>query len=137
MWRIAIDRWRYGDGEAVVEMLRDDRPVPAFAREWLAGLVDGSVKRPRGRPVNPYTLEYRHKRLVDICVATWFKLAREEIEEQSMGQPNNGERGRMSATEAALDKTAEKFEMTVDQVSRIVFPRRRGSQDKEPEATQE
>lgn len=117
-WQHAIAQWRCGDPSGVAELLRGNLPMPGFAREWLARVVDGSETRPRGRPAHP---PERYLDLVMRVLKTGPVLQHfAEHRQRLTDDPQTGG----TPTEQALAATAEAFGLTVDQVSKIVFPRR-------------
>lgn len=45
-WKAAITAWNEtGDKSHIIEGLRNQRPIPPFAREFVADLMEGTVKR--------------------------------------------------------------------------------------------
>ncbi|TQE90692.1 MAG: hypothetical protein FKY71_20370 [Spiribacter salinus] len=50
-WRLAVsDYLRWNDRSKLDELLKTQDYIPPLARKWLADLVFGDVKRPRGKP---------------------------------------------------------------------------------------
>ena len=45
-----IKRGEHPSPIIIAEKLRANRRLPKYMRDYLAGLIDGSIQRPRGRP---------------------------------------------------------------------------------------
>jgi hypothetical protein len=121
LWASAIAMWEAGDPSRVAGLLRDGVPPSALAREWLAGLAEGRIKRPRGRPKNNPLLTGGVEVVRRYQIREAFRLYRA----LRRAEPREGD----TPTILALEDTARKFALTADAVNKIVFPRRRKSGD--------
>lgn len=115
-WRNAISNWTQGNDRYLLRLLaEDDRPIPTFARKWIADALAGKVKRKRGRRP-PSLADVAAKLIRDSEVRQYFdiRLLIEQAAEGEIGTPS----------ERALDATAERFGIGADAVSHIVRPRK-------------
>lgn len=117
-WARAIAHWKNGNTSQLEKRMRSGAPVPDGARPFLADLIAGKAKKKRGRPVvYPSLLKVAIKSVMDSQIRDAFKLAfwaEQASEDHETETP----------TERALARCAEKFDKSVDQISKIVFPRK-------------
>lgn len=118
-WTNAIDRWKSGDASRLEAKMRGAEPVPEAARAFLADLIAGKAKKKRGRKVASPS----------IAEATFAFMGEYEIQKHFLltlasAQINGDRQALGTPTERALARCAEKFGLTEDQVSKIVFPRK-------------
>ncbi len=113
-WRRAIDEWMAGNPSRLARLLRQGEPPPRFASVWLAGVLDGTVKRPRGKPRHVLTTG---EAIRNAGVVSHYYLLHNEYQ-AAAGNSTGG-----TPSERAIADTATRFAMSETAVSRIVFPR--------------
>lgn len=122
-WRRAIYFWENNSTNMVLRLLAGDRPIPQFARQWLAEALLGKVKRKRGPKPEPGLVKL-HRFIHDDVIRTTFQQEKQNAELRaklarlSGIQPIKG-----TPTEQALEAVADE-ELSPDAVSRIVFRRK-------------
>lgn len=114
-WRIAIEAWTSGNKSQVLALLGDDRPIPAFARVWIADALSGRVKMKRGRKRVPRA-GLKAYRQIQINGHYQRVLLIEQAAPRQYGDGTPSER--------ALAITAERYGMSPDAVSHIVHLRK-------------
>ena len=115
-WDYAVECWLRGEPEPIAKLLRGDEPVPPFARRWLAELALGLVKRQRGpKRKSPATAMLDSLR--DLAINGAFEEA------LLQARPTSGTHG--TPTELTLERVAADFDLSVDVVSKVVYPRKR------------
>ncbi|MGE3773438.1 MAG: hypothetical protein AB7I32_10965 [Gammaproteobacteria bacterium] len=131
LWRWAIHEWAQGDDTRVTRLLKQGRePVPGFAREWLADALAGKVKRRRGRRKTPRRAS-KIWREHEISSHFQIVLAAERLID-AMTEDGDGLRS-PTPTERALAAVAQKFNISEDAASHLVFPRKaRNSRNNAP-----
>ena len=118
LWVASIYRWIDGDPEGVCRMLMQGTEIPSFAREWLARALSGEVKKRRGAKKQYKPLAELIPDLIDPEVRSYFGV--QLLREQFQGRSELGG----TPKERAIATCAERFGLTEDQVSHIVYPRR-------------
>ena len=127
-WHAAIERWGEGDCSKVRRCLTDGRPIPKFAREWLADALEGKKPRKRGpkskdsRPVAEGLADmYRRMKIVERY--NWV-LAIERLRDLASEKHGRRDGAPMSR---ALAIVAEEFGLQDGDaaISHIVYPRKR------------
>lgn len=117
-WTNAIARWKYGDTTKLEEKMRGPEPVPESARPFLADLIAGKAKKKRGRKISYPPLSVLAPKLMkEYEIRIFFNEAL--ISERAKKNAQIG-----TPTERAFARCAEKFGMTEDQISKVVFPRK-------------
>jgi len=120
LWMAAIGRWMEGASENVQRLLREGNEIPPFARDWLARLASGEVKKKRGAKKQYPPLHDLLPVLVkDIEVRQYFN--RQMILEKHSGRPAFG----CTPKERAIAATAENFGLSEEAVSHIVYQRKK------------
>lgn len=120
LWMAAIGRWMEGASENVQRLLREGNEIPPFARDWLARLASGEVKKHRGaKKQYPPLHELLPALVKDIEVRQHFD--RQMNLEQQSDRPAFG----CTPKERAIAATAEYFGLSEDAVSHIVYQRKK------------
>ncbi len=117
LWDKALKEWDSRGKELAVELLRGDALIPAAARLFLADFLDGKLKTPRGRPKKQAEASETMK------AASIRTLIKDDFETELNNQQKNSKVGDFPK-DIALDEVATLWNMTPDQVSHIVYPRK-------------
>ncbi len=120
LWVAAIGRWVEGAPENVGRLLREGGEIPPFARDWLARLAAGQVKKRRGakKQYPPLSeLAPTFMRNFDVREHFAWQMIIEGHQDRLalVGTPK----------ERAIAATAEKFGLSEDEVSHVVYPRKK------------
>jgi hypothetical protein len=105
-WGAAIFQWFERDPAPLEALLREEvRPIPDFAREFLADLASGRLKRGKGgRPDERFEWNKR-------AIAAEVFAVRERLE---------AEQANLKPTQAAFEIIAEKRDETPDAIRKVV-----------------
>ena len=124
LWVQSIGRWESGDPEGVRRLLMGNEEIPAFAREWLSRALSGEIKKRQGRKVShPTIAELNDSLQRKFNVYEFFRrqLIFERMAERTVADGTPKER--------AIAACSERFGISEDEVSHIVYPRKkRGTQ---------
>lgn len=121
LWLAAIQRWRAGDPQGVVDLLHGTEPLPDFARAFLARVAVGTEKRKRGRKVaEPTAAAVLGEDLIREKYEFALALARalKRIEKDGGGSPSE-------RAKAALAGALGKTEGSIDHIVHRRAPRKR------------
>lgn len=124
MWANCIYRWESGDPIGVKMLLLDGVEIPEFARKWLASAIAGEVPqtKKRGRKPQKSSLFSPDSFFKELEIRSHFNH-RKLVAKYGSRQKEHG-----TPKEIALSECAEKFGLTEDEISHIVYPRKkRGS----------
>lgn len=121
-WRQAIEDWRTGDPSLMDMLLRGSSDLPDFARAFLADVLAGNIKRPKGAPRKPRyrpIAEDARETLIRMDYARFYEVlaALAALERK---------RGEKTPKEKAFEAVAKKwrFKVKPGAVSHIVHKRR-------------
>lgn len=144
---------RHPHPRAIGKVLRNGKPVPDWAADYIEGRLAGTIKLPRGLPDwSPVGLsggevsslcpraeyarfERQHRRnLLAFLVRRWergyshprYKRWREYLHRRQHGQRSNPPH--ISPYAAAKEKASRIFGVPVDTLDKMVYPRRNGRQ---------
>lgn len=124
LWVACIYRWEAGDPIGVQRLLMGDEAIPEFAREWLASAIAGEIPqtKKRGRKPQQSSGLIPERLFEELEIRAHFDhcklVAKYGTRQKRLGTPK----------EIALSKCAERFGLTEDEISHIVYPRKkRGS----------
>ena len=123
-WGNSIYWWKNGQPEPLAKQLRGGAVIPENVREFLAGVIEGTIRKNRNRPVKmpgpgdgilhwQIREEFRFQLAVHQCL---HRLARAE---------GTRKRGDDSAKFKALAYVVRKFKMRPGTVRAIVYPARK------------
>lgn len=119
-WMNAIGWWRLGHPEPLAQMLRGKEDIHADARESLARIIEGSLKRRRGRAPdlpadNSLSQAFQLRHAFDASVAAHRLAAREARANGTW------KRGGPTPSEKAIAELSKKFGMKKGAVKRIIY----------------
>lgn len=119
-WHRAIEDWLYSKPDSLVALLQGKSSVPPEARDWLAALALGEIKKKRGaRPA-----EFDMRVMIGNTIRR-KSLEREFQHELALERARPKKPGRTDETpkDRAMATVAERNGMTSDQLSQVVYPR--------------
>lgn len=121
LWVAGIHRWEGGDPAGIRELLKGEEPIPPFVREWLAIAISGEVKPAKKRGRKP------QEGLHGIAAAIFQEM---EIKAyfhrcKLVAQVGKKEERHGTPKEIALSLCSERYGLTEDEISHIVYPRKK------------
>lgn len=104
--------------DELTSALRGSHPIPQISRNYIAGLIDKSIKRKPGP--KPPDAEQRALRK---ALAHIIKREYEELnEENKRRRATEQSYGAWDSHEATLEQLEDRHKLTINQIERLVFP---------------
>lgn len=122
-WTVIREAWERGDFDRMTRLLeKHSTELPPGAGAWLAGVLTGRIKRPKGRPRvdagQQSAAEFARDLRIPDEYRTWLMFY------QWLTDGPDARRGDTPA-ERAIEHVAGIHGMSPDAVSRLVHPRRK------------
>ncbi len=118
VWKYALERWDEGEPDTIDRLLRMGFPMPRDAGAALADIISGKRSRKRGRK-GPTRAKKLLLEVRNFVILSSFNQHREAAT-AAAGESDE------TPTARALAACALEYGIPVDEVSRIVFPRKGG-----------
>lgn len=104
--------------DELASALRRSYPIPQIARNYIAGLIDRSIKRRPG----PKPPDAEQKALRQ-ALTSIIKREYDELNEQNKQlRATEQSYGAWDSHETTLEQLAERHDLTINQIERFVFP---------------
>lgn len=122
-WAVIRDAWERGDFDRMRRLLSHaEAGLPEGAANWLAEVLSGEAKRPRGRrrgDPGQHAADFGRRLQVAAEFKAWLRVY------QNQASDPDAPPGRGTPTELAIEHTAATNDMSAEAVSWIVHPRRK------------
>jgi hypothetical protein len=113
----AMSRYRDGNAEPLINLLRSDRKLTPELRSFVADILEGKIKKRRGRRRG---LGFE-KAGVRVLYKMELEITMLMLKAINSHEPKRG----FDAYREALEIVAERYKMTADQLDKIIYLRKR------------